>query len=131
MTASGSQEPSGPRRALADAGQSSPPRAPNAALLEKVLRETEELLCGDGPLSNAEKAAMQEVARRHRGQPLSLGPVAVQLVQAVLGTRFESRADSEGLWREMATAVAESILGDPVARARLRALWKCLTEGGP
>jgi hypothetical protein len=97
-------------------------------LLERVLGATEALLCADTPLDDAQRAALRDVARRYRGQPLAVSPVAVELVQAVVGRRFRQCADSEPLWREMAMTIAETIVEDPLARGRLESLWTFLGE---
>jgi hypothetical protein len=110
-----------------------PPLSPAAdpGLLEKVLRETEELLEGDQALDGREKDDLRGVARRHRGEPLSLDPVTVELVQAVVGSRFRSRPDSVDFWRELVLHVAQSIFDDPASHDRLKALWSRLGEGEP
>ena len=128
--ASGAQDSSGALRPIFQEDRSVSSHALDPSLLEKVLRETEELLCTDWPPDSREKAALREVARRHRGRPLSLDPVAVDLVQAVVGTRFAARPNSAGFWREMAMHVAQTILDDPLAHDRLDALWSRMGEEG-
>lgn len=93
------------------------------ALLERVLRQT--LLDDerDGPLDEADRRALAEVARRHRGKPLTLEPVGVDLVQAVLMTHFAGLADRPGFWRRVSLPIAETLLDDPVARGRIETLW--------
>jgi len=101
----------------------------DAGLWEKVLQQTAELFQSDQPLEAADREAIRAVARRHRGSPLGLDPVAIELVQAVIGTRFGQRPESAELWREMAACVAATILDDPVSQARLQALWVRLGDG--
>ncbi len=128
---SDAHDPSGRWQPLG--GQNVPPSspAPDPDLLETVLRETEELLDGDQAPDGREKDALRDVARRHGGDPLCLDPVTVELVQAVVGSRFRSRPDSVDFWREMVLQVARSLFDDPVSHERLRALWARLREGKP
>ena len=104
---------------------------PDSGLLEKVLRETEELLDDDQTLDRREKEALHEVVRRHRNESLSLNPVTFELVQAVVGSQFRLRPDSADFWREMAMCVAESIFDDPASHDRLQAIWVRLGETEP
>ena len=93
------------------------------------MRQTAELFQTDPPLEDTQREAMLAVARRHRGWPLCLDPVAIELVQAVVGRHFGGLPDSAALWRDLAACVAASILDDPVAHDRLQALWVRLGDG--
>jgi hypothetical protein len=128
---SDSQDPSIRWRPVASEDVQELPVTVDSGLLEKVLRETEESLEGDQALTDGERAALHEVARRHRGQPLCLDPVTVELVQAVVGGRFGSRPDSAGFWREIVERVAQSIFDAPASHDRLSALWARLGDGQP
>lgn len=130
IPAPGAQDFSGAPRPISREDQNSSSPVLDPGLLEKVLRETAELFHTDRPLDGRDRAALGEVARRHRGKPLALEPVAVELVQAVVGTRFEARPDAAGFWREMAIHVAQAIMDDPAAHGRLEELWNRMGAEG-
>lgn len=103
---------------------------PDPALLESVLRETLETPVGDSsddPLADGDMEALKEVARRHRGRPFSLEPVAVDLVEAMLHQQFPVRPESVDKWRAIAAQVAQTLCDDPHSYDRLRNLWKHLS----
>jgi hypothetical protein len=72
--------------------------------------------------------ALLEVARRHVGKPLSLDPVAIDLVAACLQVQLPLITARETLSRRMYTWIASSLLDDPAARQRLAELWARLGE---
>ncbi len=107
---------------------SSDGRPYDRALLERVLQET---LTDDDlheTLTAVDKAALLEVATRHKNQPLSLDPVVVELVRAVLRTHFETLSDSEDLWRTISAEIGQALWDDPAARSRLETFWRHLCE---
>jgi len=112
-----------PGETVGRAGQSIDP-----ALLERVLRETAELWQEEPPSVNGDFNALQEVARQHRGESLVTGPIAGELVYAVVRPRFQGPGDSSVFWQNVSVHVAETLLGDPVAHDRLQALWVRLAE---
>lgn len=96
--------------------------------LQQVMSQT---LAGYGStreLSPKVYVALLEVAKRHPGEPLSLDPVAIELVAACLQVQMPAIAARENLSRRMYTWVAGSLLDDPAARQRLTELWARLGE---
>ena len=93
------------------------------ALLDSVLRQTLEESTSGEELDPAEKTALLEVAGRHRGQPLSLDPIVLELVEAVLRTHFRNLAGSSEFWRLISAQIARSLFDDPVAHSRLELFW--------
>ena len=80
-------------------------------LLDRVLEQTLARI-NEGVLFEApDMNALKEVARRYRGQPLSLEPVAVELVQAALRPQ-----------------VARMLIDDPTAHDRLQGFWDRLSQ---
>ncbi len=99
------------------------------ALLEKVLNSTLALCSSDEPLDEASRSALDRLVARHRGEPFSLEPVAVELVAVALRTQFATGSNSSKLWRELPVQVARTLCEDPPSRARLEAFWRRLTGG--
>ncbi|MBI4582196.1 MAG: hypothetical protein HY718_21045 [Planctomycetes bacterium] len=104
-------------------GQSREEPADDPALLESVLRETVAMCAVDEPLDEPEREAIEEVARRHAGQPFALQPVLTGLVEAVLRTQFADRLRSAAFWPDLTARVAETLFDDPVMRPRLERFW--------
>lgn len=120
----------GPQSLPTDAG--SPGGRPyDRALLERVLQET--LTDDDArePLSGADKAALLAVAARHRNQPLSLDPIVIALIEAMVQTHFGVLSDSAEFWRPIAVQIGRTLWDDPTARARLAVFWHRLCEMEP
>jgi hypothetical protein len=99
--------------------------------LHEVLREAL-VLAEAGPYSpenDEQVSALREVARRRRGEPFSLEPVAVEMVEAVLRTLLGAPSGEEQAWGTVSRAVAETLCDHPASEKRLRALWERLGEG--
>lgn len=96
--------------------------------MDRVLRETLAAADPDAPLEAAELEALLQVARRHGNADLSLQPVAVELVEAVLWTRFRAVSGRGDLWQSLAVRIAATLWEDPTSRGRLQVLWSRLTE---
>jgi hypothetical protein len=101
------------------------------ALLEEVLEETAEASGMQEPLQDPERERIRQVVQRHRGRPLVLDPVAVELVEAVLLVSFPQLAGSSALAYSMAKQVAATLMEDPQVRPRLAALWERLGGTAP
>lgn len=102
---------------------------PARDLLEQVLRQT---LNGDSEtLDSADLEALGRVAARHRGQPLELEPVAVDLVHSILSVQFSEQFGSVPAAKELSAEIARTLFEDPPSRQRLEALWSRLAETTP
>jgi hypothetical protein len=97
-------------------------------LLDQILEHTAKLAGSDLALTPAEREAFKAVARRHRGLPLTLEPVLVELLEAILVCQAPASASAKGFWRPAATEIGQVLLEDPVASARLKALWERLSQ---
>jgi hypothetical protein len=105
-----------------------PAEATDGQLLEKVLEQTLARI-NEGVLFEApDMNALKEVARRHRGQRLSLDPVAVELVQAAMRPQFGSLALTPQVWQQLTTQVARMLVEDPTAHDRLQGFWDRLSQ---
>ena len=97
-----------------------PPADPTeeAGLMERVLRETLAVTEADVPLEGAELTALEDVARRFIGTALSLHPVVVALVQAILSARFGSLACRPDVGQAVSQRIAETLWDDPTSQVR-------------
>lgn len=105
--------------------------APDLPLLEQVLQETLAGGTSTDPLRRQQWQALVEVARRHRGEALVLEPVAVDLVEALLRSRFDQLQLPADSWQHMSRVIATTLLDDPHAQARLATFWGQLSESVP
>ena len=128
-SASGPQD-SSRRPQPASAPQSPSEPAADPDLLERVLQETSELCSTGGPLEGAEREALEEVARRHHGEPLSLDPIGIELVQAVLQSHFPAQPHASQLWQALTVQIALTLFEDPASHDRLQSLWVGLGGSG-
>ena len=101
------------------------------ALLDKVLKQTLDAQSSGDPSANDRMRALVDVARRHRGKPLTLEPVAVELVEAVLAEEFPQPHTPPKLRQAMSARIAQTLLDDPVSRERLAVFWARLSEDRP
>jgi len=110
--------------------QPTPPPAPSVRdsfLLERVLQET--LSLGNiRQLRPAEMQSLVAVARRYPGASLIADPIAVELVEAMLSTRFAHLQASAAFWRDAARRIARSLCEAPESRERLSRFWTQLCE---
>ena len=116
----------------ADRIPSEPPpseeKTADGGLLEQVLQET---LFGSGEGGSLDEplmASLVEVARRHQGQPLSLDPVLVDLVQAIVRINLSHLAARDADWQAMSRQIAATLWEDQPSQGRLERLWTRLSE---
>ncbi|MCE9527088.1 MAG: hypothetical protein K8R36_13660 [Planctomycetales bacterium] len=116
-----------------DAGRL-PPEPPHeeksadGGLLEQVLQAT---LFGAGEGGSPDEplmASLMEVARRHQGRPLSLDPVLVDLIQAIVRINLSHLAGRDADWRAMSRQIAATLWEDQPAQERLERFWTRLSE---
>lgn len=122
-----------------EAHRASEPAAPDAqarprslavdpALLEQVLEHTASAVEQSETADPADVAALVEVARRHRGSPLTAEPIIADMVAAVLGAQMRAWFPLEEDWRAMIRSIARTLDDDPPSRRRLESLWAGLLE---
>lgn len=117
--------PEGP---IQPASVPSPAEALPETTLEQVIRQTADQLDRAGPADPQLWEVLRGAVRELPAGPLTLEPVAVTLVQAVLARELAVLAQRQTLLARTARAVAEAILADLPARQRLEALWERLQE---
>jgi hypothetical protein len=105
-----------------------PPSAPpiEASVWENVLRQTAGGDDRDTPLTLVEREALREVASRYRGQPLTLQPIAVALVQAVVVPQLPTDPTAAKFWQDAIVQIAQTQMDDPASYDRLSRLWSQL-----
>ncbi len=110
---SSSEIPSG-----SDQGDSTDPK-----LFDQVLDETLSV-AGESPAINPEDLqSLIKVAGRHADCPLTLDPVLIEIVQAILDARFNTKPVAANLWNAMARRVAETLWEDQPSRERIQKFW--------
>ncbi len=103
----------------------------DASLWEKVLRQTAKGEGGYDCLSPAERDGLCEVARRYRGRPLTVQPVAAALVEAVLSPHLSMGAGTGEFWQAAFLQVAQTQMDDPQAHELLTLFWSRLQGEQP
>jgi hypothetical protein len=135
------QGPAGPPGVPEDSGPAGRDPAPDAAgpvaassgrtidrgILESILQRALVAPDLDDAALTSQVEALAEVARRHRGEPLSMEPVGAELVEAALRAQY-GVTGPHPLWRSMSLEIARMLLEDPVSSGRLRRLWDRLLE---
>lgn len=100
----------------------------DSSLLDQVVRETISAADTDEPLDPEQMDALLSVARRHRGQPFALAPVATDLVRSIVDTRFHSAIADQNARQQMAQQIAETLVNTEATCERLRRMWTRLCE---
>ena len=98
------------------------------SVLDDVLKAT---MSSDEALSRINERSHEgflKVARQYAGQELTLDPIGIALVEAVLTETFSGRIVNEVRHAKMAADIAESLVTNPTASARLAAFWNKLQE---
>lgn len=87
-----------------------------AALDEQTLAQTRDLPC------------LREIARRHDSDVLTLDPILIELIEALLETHLPQLARSATFRSKVARSVSQSLFDNPVCRGRLELLWSQLLD---
>ena len=103
----------------------------SAALLEAVLHATLTVCASDEPLDPSDMRRLREVARRHAECRTVSEPIVVELVGAVLEGHFAGGGVLEGIGPAAATQIAQTLLDDPAANARIERFWNRLVGEAP
>jgi hypothetical protein len=103
-------------------------KSAEGGLLERVLQETL-FGSGEGGLQDEPlMASLVEVARRHPGRPLSLDPVLVDLIQAIVRINLSHLAAKDADWQGMSRRIATTLWEDQPSQERLERFWARLSE---
>jgi hypothetical protein len=99
------------------------------AAFEKVLNETLNHQSSQATIDEAGMAALTLVAQRYPGSKLTLDPIAVELVDSILGIRIDRQGRPASFWHEMSMEIAVSLYESPASKERLVILWDSLLGG--
>ena len=100
----------------------------DAAALDQVVRTTVESIEAEEQVTAEELAALGAVAGRLGDQPLTLDPVAIALVEAMIMVNYGHLKRAPEVWAGTAHKIATLLFDSPASRARLDNLWRRLLE---
>ncbi|MCI0629493.1 MAG: hypothetical protein L0Y44_02435 [Phycisphaerales bacterium] len=89
-------------------------------LLSRIVEQQPASADHSTPLSATSRSAVAEVARRYAGERLSLNPITVELLRAVL---VDWLGVPTGGIETIVEQVAATLYEDPVSHDRLQAMW--------
>jgi hypothetical protein len=115
------------RSAAGETLHSEPAASHEQAALDAVLRATADT-DADERVTAAEVEALRDVARRHGPVALTLEPIAVELVEAIILINYGHLRRPPEVWRATASRIASLLFESPVPRARLENLWARLLD---
>ena len=101
---------------------------PERELLEQIVRRTLTEQEGGG-LPPGLLGELQDIARRERGRSQTWEATVPQLIDLVLTSFFSSKLLEPQVRGEMAQEIADTLLHDENAAARLRRFWERICEG--
>jgi len=96
--------------------------------LEEAVHRTLANTESGGPVTREEITALQAVAARHGDVPLTLDPIAIELVEAIINVNYGHLRRPREVWQRTAAKIARLLCDSPEARARLENLWRRLVE---
>ncbi len=102
--------------------------AVNEKLMDAVLHQTVAALDERSLASMVDLPKLREIARRHPSDTLTLDPILVELIAAILETHLSSACRSEAMRTRVAREIARPLFENPVSRGRLELLWSQLLE---
>ncbi len=120
------RESSAHRSDLTETGQSSAAR--EERLLDAVVTQTAAILDEQTLAHTVDLPRLREVALRHPSDSLTLEPILVELLEAILATHLPLISEVGGARTKMARAVARPLFENPVSRGRLELLWSQLLD---
>lgn len=100
----------------------------DAEALDQVVRTMVESLEADEQATAEEIAALGAVATRLGNLPLTLDPVVIALVEAMITVNYGHLKRAPEIWTGTAHKIATLLFDSPAARARLDNLWRSLLE---
>lgn len=122
-----------PHKPLADlpygesqvAGPSSP-SSDQADVLQRVLDQSISRLSDESDPIPIDLESLLAIARRHAGSPLTLEPIAVELVEAVLTEALGWGWQRPEQWRPLSRQLAQTVINDGRSFERMERLWRRL-----
>jgi hypothetical protein len=99
-----------------------------ADVLDQIVRATIVSAESQPPITSEEMAALKAVASRWGDVALTLDPIAVELVEAIILANYGQLNRSPEQWRAASTRIAKHLVDSPATNARLNNLWRRLIE---
>ena len=97
-------------------------------LLDSIVQQTAAALDELTLVQTRDLPRLREIARRHGGDTLTLDPILIELIEALLATNLPLLARSATLRSKVARAVSQTLFDNPVCRGRLELLWSQLLD---
>lgn len=97
-------------------------------LLDVVLHQTAETSDERTFASTVELPRLREVARRYPSDSLTLDPILVTLIDALLETHLPQVCRTATMRTRIAREIARPLFENPVSRGRLELLWSQLLD---
>ena len=104
---------------------------PERDLLEQIVRRALTEQEGSDKLPPELLSELYGVARGQRDQSQTWEATVPKVIDQVLTSLFSAKLLEPQVRREMAQEIAETLLHDETAAARLRRFWERICEGGP
>ncbi len=97
-------------------------------LLDAVMHQTAASLDEQALASMADLPKLREIARRHPSDTLTLDPILVELIAAILETHLSPVCRTDAMRTRIAREIARPLFENPVSRGRLELLWSQLLD---
>lgn len=112
--------------AAVDPSPGSPEMVPG--LLEMVVEQTVASLDEQSLAETLALPRMREIARRYADEALTVEPILLELIEAVLETHLPPLARVASVKSKVVRAVSQTLFDNPVCRGRLELLWSQLLD---
>ncbi len=113
-------------RAVSSTSGSSP--EVELSLLEAIVQQTAAALDEQALAHTRDLPRLRDIAQRHAGDVLTLDPILIELIEALLETHVPLLARSATLRSKVARSVSQTLFDNPVCRGRLELLWSQLLD---
>lgn len=97
-------------------------------LLEMVVEQTVASLDEQSLAETLALPRMREIAQRYVDEALTVEPILMELIEAVLETHLPPLARAGSLKSKVVRAVSQTLFDNPVCRGRLELLWSQLLD---
>ena len=98
------------------------------SLLDAIVQQTASALDDQTLAQTRDLPRLRDIAQRHAGDVLTLDPILVELIEALLETHVPLLARSATLRSKVARSVSQTLFDNPACRGRLELLWSQLLD---
>ncbi len=117
--------PHGSPTAASNSGNSS---EVEPSLLDAIVQQTAAALDEQSLAQTCDLPRLRDIAQRHGSDALTLDPILIELIAAILETHLPLLARSSTLRAKVARSVSQTLFDNPVCRGRLELLWSQLLD---